>query len=242
MKRIVLVHAISDGGMCIQNMIRYIEWMKRLGYRFVSLDQIAIADSKGKYLSLVADDAYKCVRTNLMPILQRYAISCTLFVPPGLLGLKANDPQLIQHACYENEDMMSIEDLKEWSENGFEVGFHTNLHIDLSVTDPVIQNEDFVKGITKLKEWGYCPDKFAYPFGRLPKDCVSYQRLLSQHGFKYAYTLWPGNVVSQFPLLVNRICLGDHTPVWWNVLKTLGFLDNRLRNKCELAQKPIFSA
>ena len=99
-----------------------------------------------------------------------------------------------------------------------------------------------IAGITKLKEWGYCPDKFAYPFGRLPKDCVSYQRLLSQHGFKYAYTLWPGNVVSQFPLLVNRICLGDHTPVWWNVLKTLGFLDNRLRNKCELAQKPIFSA
>lgn len=239
MKRIVLVHAVGDGGMSIKDMICYIKWMNFLGYSFVSLDQIATMGSNGKYLSLVVDDAYRCVKTNLMPILQQYAIPCTLFVPPGLLGLKANDPQLLRHACYEKEDMMSVDDLKEWSKNGFEVGFHTNMHIDLSVTDINVQADDFIQGISKLRELGYNPDKFAYPFGRLPKDSVVYEKLLLSHGIKYAYTLWPGDVNMRNPLLISRICLGDRTAVWWNVLKSMGILDKRFQKKCEKAQRPF---
>lgn len=237
-KRIVLVHAISEKSMSIKHITHYIQWMKRLGFKFVSLDQLANVDSKGKLLSLVVDDAYKCVTTNLMPILLKHKIPCTLFVPPGLLGLKANDAQLLSHACYENEDMMDVEDLQIWSRNGFEVGFHTNMHIDLSVTDFATQTDDFIKGISTLKELGYRPNKFAYPFGRLPKDYANYQNLLSNNGIKYAYTLWPGNVDVHIPYLINRICLGDHSPLCWNILKTIGILDKRLREKSELAQKP----
>lgn len=238
MKRIVLVHAIGESGMSINSIIRYIEWMKLLGFNFISLDQINVIDPKRKYISLVVDDAYKCVRTTLMPILQRYAVPCTLFVPPGLLDLKANDSRLLEHACYANEDMMTIEDLSEWSKNGFEIGFHTNMHIDLSLTGITCQTDDFITGITKLWELGYRPDKFAYPFGRLPIDYARYRKLLSDNGIQYAYTLWPGDVDSTEPLLINRICLGDHSPVWWNVLKTIGLVDKRLRNQCEVAQRP----
>lgn len=238
MKRIVLVHAISNGGMNINHITRYIKWMRLIGFKFVSLDQMAAMGSKGNFLSLVVDDAYRCVKTNLMPILQRYSIPCTLFVPPGLLGLKANDKKLLEHACYKNEDMMSEEDLHEWSRNGFEVGFHTNMHIDLSVTDISVQTDDFIQGISKLRELGYNPDKFAYPFGRLPKDFVSYEKLLLGNGMKYAYTLWPGNADAHVPFLINRISLGDHTPLWWNVLKTIGLVDRKLQEKCESAQKP----
>lgn len=238
MKRIVLVHAISNGGMSIKHITSYIKWMRFLGFKFVSLDQMATMDTNGKYLSLVVDDAYRCVKTNLMPILQQYAIPCTLFVPPGLLGLKANDKKLLEHACYKNEDMMSVEDLYEWSKNGFEVGFHTNEHIDLSVTDISVQTDDFIQGISKLRELGYNPDKFAYPFGRLPKDYVGYEKLLLSNGIKYAYTLWPGDANIHNSLLINRICLGDYTPLWWNVLKSIGLVDRRLQRKCELAQIP----
>ena len=171
-------------------------------------------------------------------VLQQYAIPCTLFVPPGLLGLKANDEKLLEHACYKNEDMMSVEDLHEWSKNGFEVGFHTNEHIDLSVTDISVQTDDFIQGISKLRELGYNPDKFAYPFGRLPKDYVGYEKLLLSNGIKYAYTLWPGDANIHNSLLINRICLGDYTPLWWNVLKTIGLVDRMLQRKCELSQRP----
>lgn len=238
MKRIVLVHAISNGGMSIKHITSYIKWMRFLGFKFVSLDQMATMGTNGKYLSLVVDDAYRCVKTNLMPILQQYAIPCTLFVPPGLLGLKANDEKLLEHACYKNEDMMSVEDLHEWSKNGFEVGFHTNEHIDLSVTDISVQTDDFIQGISKLRELGYNPDKFAYPFGRLPKDYVGYEKLLLSNGIKYAYTLWPGDANIHNSLLINRICLGDYTPLWWNVLKTIGLVDRMLQRKCELSQRP----
>ena len=110
--------------------------------------------------------------------------------------------------------------------------------IDLSVTDFATQTDDFIKGISTLKELGYRPNKFAYPFGRLPKDYANYQNLLSNNGIKYAYTLWPGNVDVHIPYLINRICLGDHSPLCWNILKTIGILDKRLREKSELAQKP----
>lgn len=238
MKRIVLVHAISGQRMTTRHITHYIQWMKRLGFKFVSLDQMANESSNGNLLSLVVDDAYKCVRTNLMPILLKHKIPCTLFVPPGLLGLKANDVQLLNHACYEDEDMMDVDDLHTWSSNGFEVGFHTNMHVDLSVTDVSTQTDDFVKGISTLKELGYRPDKFAYPFGRLPKNYADFQKLLSNNGIRYAYTLWPGNADVHNPYLISRICLGDRTPLWWNILKTVGLLDGKLRKKCELAQKP----
>ena len=238
LKRIVLIHAVGEGGMRAKNIVRYIKWMKLCGFRFVSLDQIAADKPRGKFLSLVVDDAYKCVVTALLPILKQYNIPCTLFVPPGLLGLKANDLQLLSHACYPNEDMMDIEDLHVWSENGFEVAFHTNKHIDLSVTGFDTQQEDFVKGMDSLKELGYKPDKFAYPFGRLPEEVEKFQSLLSANGIKYAYTLWPGNADIHTPYFISRICLGDHTPVWWNVLKSVGWLDKRLRKRCESSQMP----
>lgn len=238
LNRIVLVHAVSETAMSKKHFISYVKWMKCLGFSFVSLEQIVNEKRKGNFVSLVVDDAYKCVKTNLMPILKQYSIPCTLFVPPGLLGLKANDPQLLSHACYANEEMMDVDDLKAWSNNGFEVAYHTNNHIDLSVVGFDIQQEDFVKGILKLKELGYKPDKFAYPFGRLPKNISEFQSLLSAHGIKYAYTLWPGNANLHKPYFINRICLGNHVPVWWNVLKTIGVLDGRIQRKCELVQMP----
>lgn len=238
MKRIVLVHAISENGMNIQHITHYIKWMKLLGFKFVSLNQLADEKMQGKLLALVVDDAYKCVKTNLMPILLQYNIPSTLFVPTGLLGMKANEPALLEHACYKNEDMMSVDDLMEWSSKGFEVGFHTDKHIDLSVTDLETQKADFLEGVSKMSKMGYKPDKFAYPFGRLPKNYAAFQELLLANGFRYAYTLWPGNVNNHDPFLINRICLGNHVPLWWNIMKSVGILDRRLKSKSEIAQNP----
>lgn len=223
--------------MSLRHVKLYIQIMKFLGYTFVSLNQIARKDIKGKYIALVADDAYKCIITNLMPILITERIPCTLFVPPGLLGLKANDSQLKSHACYADEDMMDWNDVKAWIEAGFEIGYHTNMHIDLSKTSMDALETDFNNGLESLSAKGYVVDKFAYPFGRLPINRSRFEKLLANNGFKYAYTLWPDDAVDYHQHYVPRICLGDHTPTWWNVIKSIGLIDHRLKNKCEYEQR-----
>jgi peptidoglycan/xylan/chitin deacetylase (PgdA/CDA1 family) len=244
-RRIVLGHAFGSTGLPMEQLEKYIKWMKKLGYDFVSLDDLLNPkNTKKKCLSLVVDDAYKSVVEKLMPLLDQYEIRSTLFVPTGLIGLTKENPLLVQNGCYPNEDMMTIDDLENWMAAGHEVAFHTDKHINLSTLTKEDIEIDFENGISKLTEWGIKVDKFAYPFGFLPADKATFEILLRKHDINYAFTLWPGDATEKnidkkhASIYINRICLGDKSPLWWNVMKSIGLLDFYLRKKSTIHQKP----
>ena len=128
----MLGHSFGSTALPMKQLERYIKWMKRLGYDFVSLDDLLNPkNTKMRCLSLVVDDAYKSVVEKLMPLLERYGIRSTLFVPTGLVGLTKENPLLMQNGCYPDEDMMTLGDLEHWMAAGHEVAFHTDRHINL---------------------------------------------------------------------------------------------------------------
>ena len=224
-KRIVAIHAVGDKTFTCAHLEAYIRSMKWLGYDFVSLRRILSPECGRRSVALTVDDGYKSSITHLMPILRKYGVKACMFVATGLMGLPANHKVLIEHRCYPNEDIMSLAELRLWLSEGHEVGFHTDMHLDLRETPYEQAAEDFRKGMLRLREWGVETDLFAYPFGYLPGSRRDFEQLLEKSGCKYAFTIDWGDVDTCNPYYIDRVCLGDHEPYWWSVLKTVGLVD-----------------
>ncbi len=207
--------------------------MIKLGYKFISMDEILDETKSGKYIHLTVDDGYKTCITSLLPILQEYNIKATFFVAPMLLGLEANHPSLIKNSCYPNESTMTEEEVLLLQSHGHTIGYHTGTHVNLSKADNEAVRDDFFNGLDLLKEMGVEVTKFAYPFGFLPKDKSFFEGMLRQSNISNAFTVKWGDVNYASPYYINRVCLGDKEPLLWSVLKTIGFVDfyYNLKNK-----------
>ena len=123
-----------------------------------------------KEILITIDDAFESFYTEAWPYLKKNKIPFILFVSTEPVG---------------NRGYMTWKQIKEVESNDFAyIGHHSHTHeylIDLS-------NEEFIKDIDKankifLKELGYVPDLFSYPFGEYSKFMKDY---ISKN-FKYAF-------------------------------------------------------
>ena len=199
--------------------------MLKLGYKFTSLEDILNTDTKGKFIHLTVDDGYQSCITELLPILEEYNIKATFFIAPLLLDLPANHPSLIKNNCYKNESTMTTKDILMLHQMGHIIGYHTGTHMNLSCADNNIIKEDFKNGIDKLSTLDLTVKYFAYPFGFLPKDKFFFEGILKEFHINYAFTVKWGDVNQDDKYYINRVCLGDMEPLFWSILKTIGFID-----------------
>ena len=227
MKRIVTIHAVSENAYSTKRLEKYIKTIRGMGFSFVDLQTIVNNTPIERRKSLIAltfDDGYLSTLRNAVPILKKYNVPATLFVPTGLMGFEAGDPHLLKHECYKNEATMSMEDVKEWVSEGFGIGFHTHEHIDLyDSSDNQIIN-DFKEGLDVLRANGWATPFFAYPKGFLPRNRKMFEKILVENGFKFAFTINHGDVNENNPYYINRVCLGNNESFLWSIMKTTGFL------------------
>ena len=115
--------------------------------------------------------------------------------------------------------------MKIWKNNGHEIAFHTNEHIDLYEANEDVIISDFKSGMEKMSILGYKIKYFAYPKGFLPKNRFEFEKLLQEYSIQKAFTITWGKVNSENPYYINRLCLGDKEPLFWSILKTIGIVD-----------------
>lgn len=230
-KRIVAIHSISDQNLSQNRLIHYIRTMRFLGYKFVSVDTILSDKHNGKLLALTVDDGYKSCIKNLIPVLEKYKIPALMFLPTQLLGLPENHDELLKNECYRNESIMSVEDVNLWVYKGFDIGFHTGKHIDLYYHEDQEIEKDFREGMDIFRKNGWEIKYFAYPKGFLPKNRNLFEGLLREYNIEFAFTINWGRINSEEPFYVNRVCLGNHEPFLWSILKTIGAGDAYFRKK-----------
>ncbi|WP_106829027.1 polysaccharide deacetylase family protein [Parabacteroides pacaensis] len=224
--RVICIHGCDERTFHPLRLKKYLRTIQKLGYKFVTLDDILLQNSSKRWsICLTVDDAYKNCITNLLPILQDLNIIATLFVPTGWLGLKSGNPILEENAAYPKEDVMTAEDLLYWASQGQQIGFHTHNHINLYNHKESFIEEDFNKGMRLLKEIGIKTSYFAYPRGFLPQKRNNFEKLLYDNQILYAFTVFWGNINKGEPYYINRVCIGDKEPLWWSLLKTVGLVD-----------------
>ena len=141
---------------------------------------------------LTFDDGYSDFATVAAPLLTRYSIKATVFVPTGLL---------------ENPGYLSWSNIASLAQSGFYFGNHTWSHQNLGTSLEKIKKEvDTAK--LQLTDHGQDPFKvFAYPYGTISQRASGYLR---QSGYQLAFTTIPGRVQCQKQRLsLPRIRIGN---------------------------------
>ncbi|HEY7932754.1 MAG TPA: polysaccharide deacetylase family protein [Solirubrobacteraceae bacterium] len=173
---VLCYHAVSETwpaalSVTPQALEEQLDALTRRGYRGACMTEAVCAPSKGRTVVVSFDDNYRSVLERAKPILDRYEIPGTLYVPtdwpgddrpmrwPGIdrwLGTP-HEPEL---------DSLSWEELRDLADAGWEIGSHTCSHPRLSELDDEALAREL--GVSKAKveqELGRPCTSLAYPYG-----------------------------------------------------------------------------
>ncbi len=140
------------------------------------------------------DDAYESQLELAYPLLKKYRLKATIFVPMQYLGQKdawnTNDTRI-----------MSLETLKTLDSDVFELGFHSFAHKKYDELSLVNIEEDVKKCIISAREQGLdVAPVLAYPYGKYPRENPKKQEFLEMlSDYELAYGLRIGNRINTFP-------------------------------------------
>ena len=145
---------------------RQMRWLKRLGYRGLSMRDLMPylrGEKVGKVVGLTFDDGYCNNLHHALPVLQDCGFTATCYVISQLLG-KTNVWDLSNGV--KQADLMSPEQIRAWSQAGMEIGAHTQNHCQLTS----LPDEDASREISASKEEladliGREVEHFCYPYG-----------------------------------------------------------------------------
>jgi peptidoglycan/xylan/chitin deacetylase (PgdA/CDA1 family) len=187
---------------------KYCEFL-RTHFKVVPLsNQVAgcnAANDLGGTLSITLDDGYRDNFEVAAPILRRLNLPATFFVITGFMGTQTVAPwdrHLIRQPGW-----MDWDQLRLLASQGFEIGCHTDSHIDLGTADAETVRSDLLVSKQKLdKQLGRPVQLFAYPFGGRHNISEQSRRLVREAGFTCCVSCYGGaNALTASPFNLNRI-------------------------------------
>ena len=117
----------------------HLKYMKNFG-DFISLDDaVDVLESNRpidcRYFCITFDDGFKSCITNAMPILLKYKVPATFFIPTKYIGSSVDRDSELCSGFYEGEKIMmeflSWEDCRKMAQEGMSFGSHSVSHIRL---------------------------------------------------------------------------------------------------------------
>lgn len=165
-------------------------YLKKNGYHIISLDQLLnFIDYKEqipeKSVAITLDDGWRSIYNIAFPILKKYGFPATFFIYTDFIG---------------GGKAMSWKDIKEITENGFDVQCQTKTHRNLTALK---KNESFRTYFKDLEIEMRYPQKLikkklnqeckylAYPYGKTNDLVIA---VLKKEGYRAAFTLdWGSN-------------------------------------------------
>ena len=162
---------------------KHLEELTKNNYNVVSTEEIVDAlinnkDLPEKTVALTIDDAFFSIYKKAWPLLKEKKLPFTIFVSTG--PLKSN-----------SKNYMNWEQIKEMVNHGVTIGHHTKNHLHL-VTE---EKEKIISEIEEanndfLKNLGYVPDIFAYPYGEYSSEI----KQITKNYFKAAFGQQSGGI------------------------------------------------
>ena len=162
---------------------KHLEELTKNNYNVVSTEEIVDAlinnkDLPEKTVALTIDDAFFSIYKKAWPLLKEKKLPFTIFVSTG--PLKSN-----------SKNYMNWEQIKEMDSHGVTIGHHTknHLHLVTKEKEKIISeieeaNNDFLKNL------GYVPDIFAYPYGEYSSEI----KQITKNYFKAAFGQQSGGI------------------------------------------------
>jgi len=169
-----------------------------------------IGNKSYKGSAITFDDGYEDVYKNAFPILKKYGLNASVFVIGDID--KVNRDQL---GC--NKKLLSINQIKELKDNGWEIGYHSKTHRYFRNIKQKDLEKEIIDGKRNLeRKLGFRIQYFAYPRGIYSKKIID---VVKKAGFKAAFTVKGGAVEPRKcpyeleRMVANRFMKTKHFPI-----------------------------
>lgn len=200
---VLTFHKIDDSSSVIsyspELFRKSLEKLARNGYGTVKLTDVAelIRERKPfpeKSFVVTFDDGYRSVHDQAFPVLNKYALTATVFLTVG--GSKKSDPN-IRLPALGGSEMLSWGEIREMKDAGMDFGAHTISHPDLTAVDRVAVGYEITgsKDIIE-RNLGVPVLSFAYPYGRYDEKSLE----IAGQNFKCACSDKLGLLTRESPL------------------------------------------
>ena len=162
---------------------KHLDELIKNNYNVVSIETIidALQNNKNlpeKTVAITIDDAFFSIYKKAWPILKEKKLPFTIFVSTGPVNSNS-------------KNYMNWEQLKEMNNRGVTIGHHTKNHFHLVgkkketiISEIEEASDDFLKNI------GYVPDIFAYPYGEYSSEIKE----ITKNYFKAAFGQQSGGI------------------------------------------------
>lgn len=150
---------------------RQIRLLMDRGYRPVTVSQAVRRQPGESVLVITFDDALASVYDLAFPILRELGAVATVYVPTGpiLSGQPMAWPEVRRHLDTEHAaelNGMTLDQLREVADAGWEIGSHTQTHPWLPTLDAATLRDELVRSRAQLRlALGIPCRSLAYPFG-----------------------------------------------------------------------------
>lgn len=137
-------------------------------------------------VAVTIDDGYSDAYTHAYPILRRFAIPATVFLPVDLIGAGSSGTATSR---LPQTEFLLWSQVREMSRSGIDFGSHTLTHV--SLTEPARQDirEQLEKSKARLEEEiGQPVTGFAYPYGTYRDFNPEIAQLVTATGYSWAVT------------------------------------------------------
>lgn len=177
---VLCYHSVADGGWRWSTKVA--DFGQQMGYingHIVPIDEL-VSDPPKPGFAVSFDDGYEDVYTNAFPLLKKLGKTACVFV----LG----DPEHADRSELANtNDFLTISQIKELHDAGWEIGFHTDTHRDLRKRTDAELDAEISEGKKKLEEkLGFTIRYFAYPRGLHSRRIID---AVKRAGFEAAFTI-----------------------------------------------------
>jgi peptidoglycan/xylan/chitin deacetylase (PgdA/CDA1 family) len=214
---ILMYHSVGESSACRYNLsVRAFEKQIQFfasNFRCIRLRDVLrefhapCINSNAIPLAITFDDAYQNLLTNAHPIMERYGIAYTVFVPTGFIGSTASW-RVDKHL-----PLLSAQELLELKGSGLaDFGSHTVNHcsmVSLSEDEMAIEagmSRKYLSGLLQVDSI----DMFAYPYGGPSDYSKQTTRVLRRIGYNLAVTSRTGSMNSfRCRFMLRRIVLNE---------------------------------
>jgi peptidoglycan/xylan/chitin deacetylase (PgdA/CDA1 family) len=182
-------------------------------FRVVSLsDQVAGARAGRNMagtLAITFDDGYLDNYEVAAPILRKLQLPATFFVTTGFVGSSIVAPW--DRGLPTRQSWMNWDQVRSLVSQGFEIGCHTDTHLNLGEVSASEARNDLCTSQTKIQsELGTAARLFAYPFGGPQHISESSLQLIRELGFECCVSCHGGtNPPIANPYDLNRIGIAE---------------------------------
>lgn len=203
---------VEDGLTCASARFEKFCEFFRTHFKVVPLSEQVAGCTAGKdmggTLSITLDDGYRDNFEVAAPILRRLELPATFFLATAFIGTRTVAPW--DRDLVRQPGWMDWDQVRSLASQGFEIGCHTDTHIDLGTADAQTVRAELEVSKRKLHEQLGRPARlFAYPFGGRNNISAPSLELVREAGFACCVSCFGGsNASTASPFDLNRIAMG----------------------------------